>query len=313
MAIRKTIQSQPFLIMATVLSGILSVVVIGLTADIIAWVRTSGAQKSIARISYNVTMNGTELAQSADIAVLPLNLHLASYWLMLATGVCGLFDAVMISGIMCWRRIKSAEMQVENGEVSHFTFVSEYANEEASLLLGTQTNDRNLCPQTPLTIAFAAFDFCISIATAIYAWVDWSASGTFDPSSNLNLNSRSRYVDNFFTPDRYGDADQSNSQDTNSLIYSFFCQLEDYISLEAKSDYLEDLCREGTGARTISLAVAVLSAFVLYGVLYRTYRRSQRAKAPGAIPYPPSRPQSALSDARTIVASDEKTTPMSEK
>lgn len=121
MAIRKTIQSQPFLIMATVLSGILSVVVIGLVADNIAWVRTSGAQKSITHIVYNVTVNRTEVVQSADIAVLPLNLHLASYWLMLAAGVCGLFDAVLISGLMCWRRMKSAEMQVENGEVSHFT------------------------------------------------------------------------------------------------------------------------------------------------------------------------------------------------
>lgn len=83
--------------------------------------------------------------------------------------------------------------------------------------------------------------------------------------------------------------------------------------MEAESNYLEDLCREGTGARTISLAVAVLSAFVLYGVLYRTHRRSQNAKAPGPISYHPPRTQSVMSDARTMVAGDEKHTPMSEK
>ncbi|KAE9962661.1 hypothetical protein BLS_010162 [Venturia inaequalis] len=273
MAIRKTIQSQPFLIMATVLSGILSVIVIGLVADNIAWVRTSGAQKSIAHIVYNVTMNRTEVVQSADIAVLPFDLHLASYWLMLAAGVCGVFDAVLISGMMCWRRIKSAEMQVENGE----------------------TNDRNLRPQTPLTIAIAVFDFCISTAAAIYAWVDWSASGSFDPSSNLNLDANARYVDNFFTPD------------------SFFCQLEDYIPMESESDYLEDLCREGTGARTITLAVAVLSSFVLYGVIYRTYQRSKQAKASGPVTYEPQRAQSVMSTASTIVVGDEKHTPTSDK
>lgn len=118
MAIRKTIQSQPFLIMATVLSGVLSVVVIGLVADNLAWVRTSGAQRSITLISYNVTMNQTEIIQGTNIAVLPLNLHLASYWLMLAGGVCGILDALLIGGMMCWRRMKSAELQVENGEVS---------------------------------------------------------------------------------------------------------------------------------------------------------------------------------------------------
>jgi hypothetical protein len=121
MPIHKTIQSQPFLIMATVLSGVLSVVVIGLVVDNLAWVRTSGPQHSITHIAYNVTMNRTEIVQSADIALLPLNLHLASYWLMLAAGVCGTLDAVLIGGMMCWRRMKSAELQVERGEVSHFT------------------------------------------------------------------------------------------------------------------------------------------------------------------------------------------------
>jgi hypothetical protein len=215
MAVRKTIQSQPFLIMATVLSGVLSVVVIGLVADNLAWVRTAGAQRSVTNIVYNVTMNRTELVQSSKIAVLPLNLHLASYWLMLAAGVCGTIDAVLLGGTMCWRRMKSAEMQVERGEVSHFTLFPEYPPEEASLLLGTQTTDRNLRPQTPITIAIAVFNFCISAAAAIYAWVDWSASGTFDPASNLNLDSNERYIDNFFTPDRY---DQSPYVDDVLLI-----------------------------------------------------------------------------------------------
>jgi hypothetical protein len=97
------------------------VVVIGLVADNLAWVRTSGAKNSVTNIVYNVTMNHTELVQSSKIAVLPLNLHLASYWLMLAAGICGTLDAVLIGGMMCWRRMKSAEMQVERGEVSHFT------------------------------------------------------------------------------------------------------------------------------------------------------------------------------------------------
>lgn len=74
---------------------------------------------------------------------------------------------------------------------------------------------------------------------------------------------------------------------------------------------MEDLCREGTAARTMSLAVAVLSAFVLYGVLYRTYRRSQKARAPGPVFYEP-RAQSVMSEARTMVP-DEKHTPESEK
>jgi hypothetical protein len=61
----------------------------------------------------------------------------------------------------------------------------------------------------------------------------------------------------------------------------------------------------------MSLAVAVLSAFVLYGVLYRTYRRRQKAKAPGPVSYQP-RAQSTMSEARTVV-SDEKHTPENEK
>lgn len=83
--------------------------------------------------------------------------------------------------------------------------------------------------------------------------------------------------------------------------------------MEAESNYLEDLCREGTGARTISLAVAVLSAFVLYGVLYRTHRRSQQAKAHGPVSYQLPRTQSVMSDARTMVAGDEKHIPMNNK
>jgi hypothetical protein len=203
MAIRKTIQSQPFLIMATVLSGVLSVVIIGLVADNLAWIRTSGAQKSVTSIVYNVTMNHTELVQGSRIAALPLNLHLVSYWLMLAAGVCGTLDAVLIGGTMCWRRMKSAEIQVENGEVCLTTLFHECPSGETSLLLGMQTTDRNLHPQTPILITIAIFDFCISAAAAIYAWVDWSASGKFVPASNLNLDSKDRYTDDFFTPDRY--------------------------------------------------------------------------------------------------------------
>lgn len=94
---------------------------------------------------------------------------------------------------------------------------------------------------------------------------------------------------------------------------SFFCQLEDYIPMESESDYLEDLCREGTGARTITLAVAVLSSFVLYGVIYRTYQRSKQAKASGPVTYEPQRAQSVMSTASTIVVGDEKHTPISDK
>lgn len=98
---------------------------------------------------------------------------------------------------------------------------------------------------------------------------------------------------------------------TNYFTLSFFCQLEDYIPLQTESNYLEDLCQEGTAARTMSLAVAVLSAFVLYGVLYRTYRRSQTEKGSGPIAYQP-RAYSVMSEARTVVV-DENHMPLSEK
>jgi len=81
---------------------------------------------------------------------------------------------------------------------------------------------------------------------------------------------------------------------------SWFCQLEDYIPQEGESNYLQNLCVEGTAARTMTLAVVVLSAFVLYGVLYRTYKRRQNARNTGLVTCRERR-QSAMSEAGTTV------------
>jgi hypothetical protein len=74
------------------------------------------------------------------------------------------------------------------------------------------------------------------------------------------LTSDFRYKKDFFTPDAWN------------------CQYEDYVVKNSKAKKLENLCQEGTAARTVTLAVAVLYAFVLYGVVYRAYRRSQSAQ-----------------------------------
>jgi len=155
------------------------VAIIGLVADNLVFVRRPGAKTGMTDIVYNVTMNRTEVVQRASIALLPLDLHIASYWLMLAGGIGGFVDAVLLGGVLCWRRMKSAAIQVERGE----------------------TIDRNLRPQTPISIFVATFAFCLSLATTIYSWWDWSASGTFDPSRQLDLDTNEKYIDNFFTPD----------------------------------------------------------------------------------------------------------------
>jgi hypothetical protein len=74
------------------------------------------------------------------------------------------------------------------------------------------------------------------------------------------LTSSNRYNRNFFTPDAWN------------------CQYEDYVLKNSEENKLENLCQEGTAARTVTLAVAVLYAFVLYGVVYRAYKRKQNAK-----------------------------------
>jgi len=239
------------------------VVIIGLTADNLVYVHTSKAKTGTTHIAYNVTLDRAELLQSADIAFLPQNLHIASYWLLLAGGIGGFIDAILLGGILCWRRLKSAELQVENGE----------------------TTDHNLYPQTPLSIFIAVVAFTRSLAATIYSWFDWSASGTFDPSQDLTLSSTERYTPDFFTPDAWN------------------CQLEDYIVSNTESNYLENLCREGTAARTMTLALCVLSAVVLYSVVYRTYKRRKVARHPRLTAFQ-QRNQSALSEAKTVLPED---------
>jgi len=238
MSVRKVLESQPFLIAANVLAGILSIVIIGLVADNLAWVNTNGAQTASSTIGFNITVNGTSTFDTADVGHLPVDVRLGSYWLMLASGIGGFIDAILLGGMQCWRRLKSASLQVEHGE----------------------TYDRNLRPQTYLIIFIAVFAFCRSLAATIYAFQEWSASGTFTPQEFLPLNSNNRYTKDFFTPD------------------AWTCQYEDYVLDNAKETRLENLCREGTAARTVTLAVCVLYLFVLYGVLYRAYRRRTVAR-----------------------------------
>jgi hypothetical protein len=99
----------------------------------------------------------------------------------------------------------------------------------------------------------------------------------------LLLGTGNRYTPDFFTPDAWN------------------CQLEDYIVSPAESSRLENLCVEGTAARTMSLALTVLSAVVLYGVLWRTYRRHQAAQNP------PSRKALHIANSVRSIASDERT------
>merc|ERR1711981_1438749 len=238
MSVRKVLESQPFLITANVLAGILSIVIIGLVADNLAWAHTEGARTASSTIGFNITVNGTETFDTANVGHLPTDVRLGSYWLMLASGIGGFIDALLLGGIQCWRRLKSASLQVEHGE----------------------TYDRNLRPQTYMIIFIAIFAFCRSLAATIYAFQEWAASGTFTPQEFLPLNSNNRYTKDFFTVD------------------AWTCQYEDYVLDNAKETRLENLCREGTAARTVTLAVCVLYLFVLYGVLYRAYRRRAGAK-----------------------------------
>ncbi len=69
-----------------------------------------------------------------------------------------------------------------------------------------------------------------------------------------------RYKKDFFTPDAWN------------------CQYEDYVVTTSEQNRLQNLCEEGTAARTVTLAAAVMYAFVLYGVVYRAYRRRQSAQ-----------------------------------
>lgn len=238
MSVRRVLESQPFLITANVLAGILSVVIIGLVADNLSWVRTSGAQNATSVIGFNITINGTSTFDTATVGHLPVDVRTGSYWLMLASGIGGFIDAILLGGMQCWRRLKSASLQAEHGE----------------------TYDRNLRPQTPLTIFISLFAFFRSLAATIYAFQEWAASGTFTPQEFLPLTSSNKYDRDFFTPD------------------AWTCQYEDYVLDNAKENRLENLCREGTAARTVTLAVCVLYAFVLYGVIYRAYRRRSGAR-----------------------------------
>jgi hypothetical protein len=115
MSIRKVCESQAFLITANVLSGILSLVVIGLISDNLVYVHTPSAKNGVSRIHYNLTIAPGKIVQEqANIALLPRDLRLGSYWLLLAAGIGGFVDSLLLGGLLCWRRLKAAEMQVED-------------------------------------------------------------------------------------------------------------------------------------------------------------------------------------------------------
>jgi peptidoglycan/LPS O-acetylase OafA/YrhL len=79
--------------------------------------------------------------------------------------------------------------------------------------------------------------------------------------------------------------------------------LEDYIPSEVESSRLENLCREGSAARTVTLALSVLAAVVLYGVVWRTFRRHQAKQVlpSRAALQRVMRKRSTASDERTVV------------
>jgi heme/copper-type cytochrome/quinol oxidase subunit 2 len=168
----------------------------------------------------------------------------------------------------------------------------DYANKHS----GEKNSDRNLKPQTPLSIFIAVVAFLRPLAATIYSYVQWERSGTFNPSTNLTLSSGYRYTADFFTPDAWN------------------CQLEDYVASKSKSTRMENLCLEGTAARTMILAITVLGAIVLYGVAWRTYRRHQ-ATQNSPKPVPCEREltvRSTTSDERTVIG-DEKSEKVYEK
>jgi len=272
MSVRKVLESQPFLITANVLAGILSIVIIGLVADNISWVNTSGARTQASLIGFNITVDGDSTFDTALVGHLPQDVRINSYWLMLASAIGGFVDAILLGAMQCWRRLKSASLQAEHGE----------------------TYDRNLRPQTPLTIFIAVFAFCRSLAATVYAFQEWAASGTFTPQEFLPLNEQThKYTKDFFTPD------------------AWTCQYEDYVLADGTEERLENLCREGTAARTVTLALCVLYAFVLYGVLYRAWRRRSSAQRNARFrdfdgaQSGSSTMRSNISQAHTVVASPE--------
>jgi hypothetical protein len=124
MSVRKVFESQAFLIIANVLSGIISLAVIGLTADNLAYVHTPAARNDVTSIHYNTTISENIVLQQASIAVLPQDLRLGSYWLLLAAGIGGFLDSLLLGGMLCWRRLKAAELQVENPSIVR-TFVNQ--------------------------------------------------------------------------------------------------------------------------------------------------------------------------------------------
>jgi hypothetical protein len=121
-SVRKVLESQPFLIVANVLAGVLSLVVIGLTADNLAWLKTSDAKTGLSTIGFNIIINDTATYDIAVVAHLPTDLRKGSYWLTLAAGIGGFIDAVLLGGMLCWRRLKSASLQVQHGEVSTISY-----------------------------------------------------------------------------------------------------------------------------------------------------------------------------------------------
>jgi hypothetical protein len=117
MSVRKVFESQAFVIIANVLAGIISLVIIGLTADNLAYVHTPAVKNEVTSINYNTTISGKVAHQQANIAVLPQNVRLGSYWMLLAAGIGGFVDSLLLGGVLCWRRLKAAELQVENASV----------------------------------------------------------------------------------------------------------------------------------------------------------------------------------------------------
>jgi hypothetical protein len=235
--------------------------VVGLVAENLAWLHTSDAKTGLSNIGFNITINETSTYDTAFVAHLPIDVRTGSYWLMLAAGIGGFIDALLLGGMQCWRRLKSASLQVEHGEVSPFSSSSLLIPGENSPLLGpSQLYDHNLKPQTPLSIFIAIFALCRSLAASTYAFQEWAASGTFTPQEYLPLTSSDRYNKDFFTPDAWN------------------CQYEDYVIKGSEGNKLENLCQGGTAARTVTLAVTVLYAFVLYGILYRAYKRRSNGR-----------------------------------
>jgi hypothetical protein len=120
MSIRKVFESQALLITANVLSGIISLVVIGLIADNLVYVHKPGVENGVTRMHYNNTISGKTTLEQANITVLPQNLRMGSYWALLAAGIGGFLDSLLLGGLLCWRRLKAAELQVDDDSVVRF-------------------------------------------------------------------------------------------------------------------------------------------------------------------------------------------------